>query len=52
MISFIDTPHGFIEVRRIVGIDARELERLGPMRAAQRAAARAMVDPLLLTRID
>ncbi|MFN7696562.1 MAG: suppressor of fused domain protein [Deltaproteobacteria bacterium] len=51
VIPRIDTPHGPIEVRRIVGVELRELERLGPMPAAARPAARAAVDPLLLTTI-
>ena len=48
----IATAHGPIEVRRIVGIDTQELNRLGPMRPATRAAARAQVDPLFLTDIS
>lgn len=51
VIPRIDTPHGPIEVRRVVGVDSKELHRLGPMPAAQRSAARAAVDPLLLTTI-
>ena len=51
VIPYVDTPHGPIEIRRIVGIDTRELQRLGPMPAEHRAAARAALDPLLLTRI-
>lgn len=51
VIPTIATPHGPIEVRRIVGIDSRELHRLGPMDPERRAAARAAVDPLLLTTI-
>jgi hypothetical protein len=51
VIPFVDTPHGRIEVRRVVGVTMRELERLGPMPPAQRAQARAAVDPLLLTTI-
>lgn len=51
VIPRVETPHGPIEVRRIVGVDTRELHRLGPMPAAQRAAARAAVDPLLITKI-
>ena len=47
----IDTPAGPIAVRRIVGIDAAELQRLGPMPPAQRTAARAAVDPNLFTRV-
>ncbi|MBS2011742.1 MAG: suppressor of fused domain protein [Deltaproteobacteria bacterium] len=51
VIPRIDTPHGPIEVRRIVGVTMRELQRLGPMPPAARTSARAAVDPLLLTTI-
>jgi hypothetical protein len=52
LLPSIATAHGPIEVRRIVGIDTKELNRLGPMRPAARAAARAEVDRLFLTDIS
>jgi hypothetical protein len=51
VIPRVETPHGSIEVRRIVGVEMRELSRLGPLPPTERAAARAAVDPLLLTTI-
>lgn len=51
LIPRIDTPHGAVEVRRIVGVDTPELQRLGPMSPAQRGPARAAVDPNLFTRV-
>lgn len=51
VIPRIDTAHGPIEVRRLVGVDEQELSRLGPMPPAERVTARAAVDPLMLTTI-
>jgi suppressor of fused len=45
----LETAHGPLDVRRIVGITSDELHRLGPLPANLRAAARAEVDPALLT---
>ncbi len=51
VLGTITTPHGPVEVRRLVGIDGPELHRLGPMKAAARASACAAMDPLLLSDI-
>jgi hypothetical protein len=51
VIPRIETRQGPIEVRRIVGVEMHELQRLGPMPPTERAAARAAADPLLLTTI-
>ena len=47
----IETPHGAIEVRRIVGVTMQDLQQLGPLPPAQRVQALAQRDATLLTDI-